>query len=41
MPALHIRSVLDELYTQVRTLVQARQDSLSAQVIIMLGSKHR
>ncbi len=36
MPTLHIRSVPDELYTQVRTLAQARQRSLSAQVITML-----
>lgn len=36
MPTLHVRSVPDELYIQVRTLAQARQRSLSAQVITML-----
>ena len=36
MQTLHVRSVPDELYENLRTLAQERQRSLSAQVILML-----
>lgn len=36
MATLHVRSVPDELYQEVRTLAQATQRSLSAQVITLL-----
>ncbi len=36
MHTLHVRSVPAELYTHLRELAQARQRSLSAQVIAML-----
>ena len=37
MQTLHVRSVPDELYENLRTLAQERQRSLSAQVILMLN----
>jgi len=36
MTTLHVRSVPEELYEQIRQLAQARQRSLSAQVITLL-----
>ena len=36
MQTLHVRSVPDELYDNLRSLAQDRQRSLSAQVILML-----
>ena len=36
MHTLHVRSVPTELYDRLRALAQARQRSLSAQVILML-----
>lgn len=36
MPTLHIRSVPDDLYAQLQTLANAKQRSLSAQVITLL-----
>ena len=37
MPTLHVRSVPDELYEQIRSLAYAEQRSLSAQVIDLLA----
>lgn len=37
MPTLHVRSVPEELYEQLRTLAYAEQRSLSAQVIDLLA----
>ena len=36
MPTLHVRSVPEELYDQIRKIAQARSRSLSAQVVAML-----
>ncbi len=36
MATLHVRSVPDDLYEQLRTLAYSRQRSLSAQVIALL-----
>lgn len=36
MPTLHIRNVPDEIYQQLRMLAQAKQRSLSAQVVTIL-----
>jgi plasmid stability protein len=36
MPTLHVRSVPDDLYDQLRSLARAQQRSLSAQVVSML-----
>lgn len=36
MHTLHVRSVPDDLYKNLQKLAQARQRSLSAQVILML-----
>ncbi len=36
MPTLHVRSVPDSLYDQLRSLAQVKQRSLSAQVVAML-----
>ena len=36
MQTLHVRSVPEELYSQIRTLAQDQQRSLSAQVIVLL-----
>lgn len=36
MPNLHVRSVPDDLYAQLRLLAQIKQRSLSAQVVAML-----
>jgi len=37
MPTLHVRSVPDELYEQLRSLAYSEQRSLSAQVIDLLA----
>lgn len=37
MATLHVRSVPDELYEELRSLAQAEQRSLSAQVIDLLA----
>lgn len=37
MPILHVRSVPDELYDQLRNLAHTQQRSLSAQVIDLLA----
>jgi plasmid stability protein len=36
MPTLHVRSVPDDVYNQLRSLAQVKQRSLSAQVVAML-----
>ena len=36
MPTLHVRSVPEDLYNQLRSLAQVKQRSLSAQVVAML-----
>lgn len=36
MPTLHVRSVPDDVYEQLRSLAQSKQRSLSAQVVAML-----
>lgn len=36
MPTLHVRSVPDDLYKQLRYLAQIQRRSLSAQVVAML-----
>ncbi len=36
MPTLHVRSVPDNLYDQLRSLAQVKQRSLGAQVVAML-----
>jgi antitoxin FitA len=36
MQTLHVRSVPDELYNRLRELAQAKQRSISAQVILLL-----
>lgn len=36
MQTLHVRSVPEDLYSQIKTLAQIEQRSLSAQVILML-----
>lgn len=36
MPTLHVRSVPDEVYSQLQSLAQVKQRSLSAQVVAML-----
>jgi antitoxin FitA len=36
MQTLHVRSVPEELYNRLRALAQAKQRSLSAQVILLL-----
>ena len=36
MPTLHVRSVPDDVYDQLRALAQVKQRSLSAQVVAML-----
>lgn len=36
MHTLHVRSVPEELYSQIRSLAQHQQRSLSAQVIVLL-----
>lgn len=36
MQTLHVRSVPEELYDRLRALAQAKQRSLSAQVILLL-----
>ena len=36
MPTLHVRSVPEELYDQVRQLAQLRNRSIGAQVVTML-----
>lgn len=36
MPTLHVRSVPEDLYNQIKSLAQSERRSLSAQVILML-----
>ena len=36
MPTLHVRSVPEDIYNQLRSLAQIKQRSLSAQVVAML-----
>lgn len=36
MPTLHVRSVPDEVYDQLKSLAQVKQRSLSAQIVAML-----
>lgn len=36
MPTLHVRSVPDDVYEQLRSMAQIQQRSLSAQVIALL-----
>jgi hypothetical protein len=36
MPTLHVRSVPEDVYNQLRSLAQVKQRSLSAQVVAML-----
>lgn len=36
MPTLHVRSVPEDLYTQIQQLAETRSRSLSAQVVTML-----
>ena len=36
MPTLHVRSVPNDVYEQLRSLAQLKQRSLSAQVVAML-----
>lgn len=36
MHTLHVRSVPENLYTEIRSLAQIKQRSLSAQVIVLL-----
>lgn len=36
MPTLHVRSVPEDVYDQLRALAQFKQRSLSAQVVAML-----
>ena len=37
MPTLHVRSVPDDLYSQIQQLAEAKNRSLSAQVVNMLS----
>jgi antitoxin FitA len=37
MPTLHVRSVPDDLYQEIRKLAEERSRSLSAQVVTMLA----
>ena len=38
MPTLHIRNILIDLYERIRSLAQARNRSLSVQVVTMLSA---
>lgn len=36
MPTLHVRSVPEDIYNQVRSMAQEQQRSLSAQIVVLL-----
>lgn len=38
MATLHVRNIPDSVYSQIQTLAQTRNRSLSAQVLVMLQS---